>query len=73
MTDRILVGGLDRLHDFAGADRAEIKERIRRKIEEARRQAGRKLIVSGGCDWKIEAVFRFYIWQEVMEELVQSL
>lgn len=71
MTDRILVGGLDRLHDFEGADRAEIKERIRQKIEEAQRQAGRNLIVSGGCDWKIDAVFRFYIWQEVMEELGQ--
>ena len=68
-TDKILVGGLDRLHDFSGVDREMIKTTLQKKILEAQKQAGQKLIISGGCDWKLDATYRFYIWQEVIEEL----
>lgn len=68
-TEKILVGGLDRFRDLAGASREEIKTRLLEKIRRATEQAGRNLIVSGGCDWTIGASHRFYIWREVMEEL----
>lgn len=69
LTEKILVGGLDRFQDLEGADREEIKTRLLESIRRAAAQAGRNLIVSGGCDWSIDATYRFYIWREVMNEL----
>lgn len=72
LTDKILVGGLDRFMDLEGTDRKEIKERLLANIRRATAQAGRNLIVSGGCDWPIDATYRFYIWQEIMEDLISE-
>ena len=69
LTDKILVGGMDRRRDLLGTSRQEIKSRLVEKVRSAMEQAGSKLIVSGGCDWGIDTTYRFYIWREVMEEL----
>ena len=51
MTDKVLMGGIDRNSDFYGANRDKVKAVLRAKTEEAIRQAGPKLIVSGGCEF----------------------
>ncbi len=69
MTDRVLMGGIDRMRDFLGADRDKVKSVLRMKTEEAVRQAGRKLIVSVGCEATRQSTFRFSVWNEVLDEL----
>ncbi len=69
MTDKVLMGGIDRNSDFYGANRDKVKAVLRAKTEEAIRQAGPKLIVSGGCEFNRETTHRFVVWHEVMEDI----
>ena len=69
MTDRVLMGGIDRLHDFTGPYRDKIKATLRMKVDEAVRQAGPKLIVSVGCEAPRESNYRFAVWDEVLEDI----
>ena len=69
MTDKVLMGGIDRNSDFYGANRDKVKAVLRAKTEEAIRQAGTKLIVSGGCEFNRETTHRFVVWHEVMEDI----
>jgi uroporphyrinogen decarboxylase len=69
MTDKVLMGGIDRNRDFLGPDRDKIKSVLRMKAEEAIRQAGKKLIVAGGCEFPRESNYRFVVWHEVMEDI----
>lgn len=70
MTDKILIGGLDRFTDFRGDDRDAIKAHLQTKIAEALRASGPRTILSGGCDWTLADTYRFYIWKEIMDEMV---
>lgn len=67
-TNKMLVGGLDRKTDFAGDSREQIKEIIRKRIDAALEQGGRKIMISGGCAWDFDSAYKFFIWKEVMEE-----
>lgn len=67
-TDKMLVGGLNRKTDFTGNDREKIKKILIKKIGEAFRQGGPKVMISGGCAWDFDSAYKFYIWKEVMEE-----
>lgn len=69
MTDKVLMGGIDRNSDFYGASRDKVKAALRAKTDEAIRQAGPKLIVSGGCEFNRETTHRFVVWHEVMEDI----
>ena len=88
LTDKVLVGGLDHSDhgdvrdvtikvkspsDLAGSDRAKVKARIKRKVEEALAAAGPKVILSGGCGWGIGSLPRFPLWEEVMEEVGEEI
>ncbi|GHT68077.1 hypothetical protein FACS1894110_14830 [Spirochaetia bacterium] len=69
MTDKVLMGGLDRNRDFLGSDREKIKDIIRDRIAIGIRDAGQKYIVAGGCEWNRNAAHRFTVLTEVIEEL----
>lgn len=72
MTDKVLMGGVDRCNDFYGPYRDKIKAILRMKVEEAVRQAGTKLIVAGGCECDRETNHRFVVWDEVLEEMASG-
>lgn len=72
-TDKVLVGGIDRLNDLKGADREEIKQRIKQRARRAVEQAGSKLLFAGGCTFDEEAVQRFVVLQEAVDEVSQEL
>ena len=84
ISDKVLVGGLNHHaenvgyserytpNDFTGADRDEIKSRIRGRVESALEQAGNKVVISGGCGWDFNSHHRFGIWHEVMEEIAEE-
>lgn len=69
MTDKVLMGGIDRNKDFYGGNRSKVKAVLRDKTLEAIRQAGPKLVVAGGCEFNRETTHRFVVWHEVMDEL----
>ena len=69
MTDKVLVGGIDRFKDFSGPNRANIKKVLKAKCEEAISQAAPKLIIAGGCEYPRSSNYRFSVWNEVMDEL----
>ncbi|MDO4332724.1 MAG: uroporphyrinogen decarboxylase family protein [Eubacteriales bacterium] len=71
MTDKVLMGGIDRNRDFYGSNREKVKAVLKEKTEEAIRQAGPKLIVSGGCECNRETTHRFVVWHEVMDEMAE--
>lgn len=71
VTDKILVGGLDRHLDMNGTPQ-EIRARLTQRIADAVAQAGKKLILSGGCDWSPAATRKFSIWREVMDAYGQE-
>lgn len=71
-TDKVLVGGLNRLEDLEGPDREKIYETIKRRAYAAMEQAGDKLVFSGGCAWGENALHRFCVWQEVMDEIASQ-
>ena len=70
LTDKILIGGLDRRNDLCGDSREEIKKRLKARIDDALRASGTRTILSGGCDWALADTYRFYIWKEIMDEMV---
>jgi uroporphyrinogen decarboxylase len=72
MTDKVLMGGIDRNSDFFGPDRGKIKSVLHMKVHEAIRQAGSKLIVAGGCEFPAESTHRFVVWHEVMEDIAAA-
>ena len=49
------------------------KARIKAKVWQAVRDAGPKVILSGGCGWGIGSLPRFPLWEEVMEEVGQEI
>ena len=59
--------------DLSGSNRAAIKARVKAKVQQALRDAGPKLIVSGGCGWGLGSLPRFALWEEVMEEVGAEL
>lgn len=48
-TDKILMGGIDRRMDLASCDRNQILPVLKKRMEEAYRQAGDRLIFAPGC------------------------
>ena len=69
MTDKILMGGMDRRTDLTNPDRETIKATIRARYAQARAEAGEKLILTSGCSWGGDSIHRFNLWQETMTEL----
>lgn len=69
MTDKVLVGGIDRTRDFNGANREKVKAVLKAKTQAAIAQAGPKVIISGGCEFGRGTNYRFPVWNEVMDEL----
>jgi uroporphyrinogen decarboxylase len=72
MTDKVLMGGIDRNRDFYGPDRDKVKSVLRTKIDEAIRQGGGKLIIAGGCEFPAESNRRFVVWHEIMEDIASG-
>lgn len=70
MTNKVLMGGVDRHSDFYGSSRQKIKDTLTMRAKEAMRQAGdSKLVVAVGCESPREITYRFVVWREVMREL----
>ncbi len=84
LTDRVLVGGLNHSDngsytdlsvivkspsDLSGSNRETVKAHIKKKVQQAIKDAGPKVIISGGCLWGIGSLPRFPLWEEVMEEV----
>ena len=69
MTDKVLMGGIDRNNDFNGPYRDKIKSILRMKVDEAVRQAGPKLIVAVGCEAPRVSNYRFSVWEEVLDDI----
>lgn len=72
-TDKVFVGGIDRLYDLEGGDRNEIKERLKQRLRKAAQEAGPKLIFAGGCTFNAASQERFVVIQEVVNELSEEL
>lgn len=72
MTDKVLMGGIDRNKDFYGANRDHVKAAIKGKVDESIRQGGKRLVVAGGCEFNRETNHRFVVWHEVMDELAEK-
>lgn len=72
MTDKVLMGGVDRNSDFYGASREKVKWTLRSKVDRAIREGGNKLIVSVGCESPREITHRFVVWQEVMDDIANG-
>lgn len=66
LTDKILIGGLDRLHDLKG-DEETIMLRLEQRIAAAAEAAGSAFILSGGCDWKYEDAARLPLIRRAAE------
>lgn len=69
MTDKVLMGGIDRNSDFYGPKRESVKAVLKEKVSEAIKQGGSRLILSCGCECNREVTHRFVVWHEVMDEL----
>lgn len=83
LTDKVLVGGikhaggpLTKAHmyggargatDFTSADRAVVKQTLRKRVDEAIAGAGDKLVLAGGCG--CYQPHRFPVFHEVMDEV----
>ena len=73
LTDKVLMGGVDRHHDFYGADREKVKQTIRAKVLQSMKEAGDTRIISAvGCESPREITHRFVVWHEVMDEIAQE-
>jgi uroporphyrinogen decarboxylase len=72
-TDKVFVGGLDRHNDLAGPDRDKIKEAVKEHTRAAIKAAGRKLVISGGCDWQPQDMHRFGVMNEAIDEVAVEL
>ena len=72
MTDKVLMGGIDRNSDFYGASRAKVKSVLKSKVDEAIKEGGSKLVLACGCECNRETNHRFVVWHEVMDELVKK-
>jgi len=72
MTDKILMGGIDRKRDFFGSNREKVKQQLRRKTLQAIEDAGGNLIISVGCESSREITHRFVVWHEVIDELASN-
>lgn len=68
-SDKVLMGGMDRRTDLLGSDREVIKRTIKMRAGQAKKDAGEKLILTGGCSWTGDSIHRFNLWQETMDEL----
>lgn len=62
-TDKVLIGGLDRLHDLKG-NLTVVRDRLQERLDTALRAAGPRFILSGGCDWKYEDAHRLPLIRE---------
>ena len=69
MTDKVLMGGIDRNSDFYGASRDGVKRVLKAKVDEAIREGGDRLVLACGCECNREVNHRFVVWHEVMDEL----
>lgn len=69
-TDKILIGGLEREHDFRGSDRAQLKEHIRQRVEAAISSVpANRLILAPGCSLPNDLPeWRFHLLREVLAE-----
>ena len=73
LTDKVLMGGVDRHHDFYGADREKVKQTIRAKVLQSMKEAGDTRFISAvGCESPREITHRFVVWHEVMDEIAQE-
>lgn len=72
-TDKVLVGGIDRLNDLEGPDREQIKQRLKQRLYRAVEQAGPKLIFAGGCTFDASVQERFVVLQEAVDEVSAEL
>lgn len=68
MTDKVLIGGMDRHKDFFLDTRDEIKSRIQERAQTARKAAGSQYIFGSGCSCYGDSIHRFNLMQEALDE-----
>ena len=49
------------------------KQVIRRRLEEGMKAAGPKFVLSGGCGWNHDALHRFPLVREVIDEVADEI
>lgn len=59
--------------DLSGSDREKVKQVIRRRLEEGMKAAGPKFVLSGGCGWNHDALHRFPLVREVIDEVADEI
>lgn len=59
--------------DLSGPDREQVKKTIRQRLKTAMKAAGPKFIFSGGCGWNHDALHRFNLIGEVMDEVAEEI
>lgn len=59
--------------DLSGADREQVKARVRSRLETAMKAAGPKFVFSGGCGWSHDALHRFNLVREVIDETAEEI
>lgn len=69
LTDKVLIGGLDR-HTALKGEIPCVKEGLKQSLRTALSEAGQRFILSGGCDWKYEDAARLPLIREAAEEYV---
>ncbi len=67
-TDKVLVGGIDERMDLKGNDEKKIQKTLVSRLQNARKAAGSKLVLSGGCVFDIEDSYRFTMWRDLMSD-----
>ncbi len=70
LTDKILIGGIEQAHDFDCNDRDELKDFFKRRIRDAKEQAGDRFIVGPGCVVPTHIPeYKFNILREAVNEI----
>lgn len=69
----ITGGGSGSGTDLSGPSREEVKKTVRRRLETAMKAAGPKFVLSGGCGWNHDALHRFCLVREVLDEVAEEI
>lgn len=70
LSDKVLIGGLDRMLDLKGSEDI-VRQRLLDRLAAAVDAAGSAFILSGGCDWKYEDAQRLPLICETVEKYVK--
>lgn len=72
-TDKLLIGGIEQLSDFNELDREALKEKLRERVRQARKDAGEKLVIAPGCCIPSDIPeYRFTVLKEVVDEIAKG-